>query len=280
MMRAGWRHILHPAPTVQTAVDLAPQAARSGRLWRAADGHARSVRTIRRRCSKRRRSSSPRPRCRSKPGRSFASTAGPAFRPTSPPAPTACWWSIRCRARPWPIASARRRAGGNSRMYRVAPQSGPMCVTFAMSGIGEAWLDDVAIQSSNPPSPPRNADGMRTALEVVGETSRLAETFADKILRAILAPNSRKPTARGIATGPRLLEDLVCGPYMMHLHSSHRSEPMTISSRQTHRLRQSARRRTFCPLRSAGGRGSGCAVDRVAAASPATAAWRFRCRPI
>ena len=31
-------------------------------------------------------------------------------------------------------------------LYRVAPQSGPMCVTFALSGLGEAWLDDVAIQ--------------------------------------------------------------------------------------------------------------------------------------
>ena len=31
-------------------------------------------------------------------------------------------------------------------LYRVAPQSGPVCVTFALSGIGEAWLDDVAIQ--------------------------------------------------------------------------------------------------------------------------------------
>ena len=35
-------------------------------------------------------------------------------------------------------------------LYRVAPQSGPMCVTFALSGIGEAWLDDVAIQVLEP----------------------------------------------------------------------------------------------------------------------------------
>ena len=37
-------------------------------------------------------------------------------------------------------------------LYRVAPQSGPMCVTFALSGIGEAWLDDVAIQVLDPPA--------------------------------------------------------------------------------------------------------------------------------
>jgi hypothetical protein len=31
--------------------------------------------------------------------------------------------------------------------YRVAPQSGPMTVTFALTGLGEAWLDDVTIQT-------------------------------------------------------------------------------------------------------------------------------------
>ena len=37
-------------------------------------------------------------------------------------------------------------------LYRIVPQSGPMCVTFALSGIGEAWLDDVAIQVLEPPA--------------------------------------------------------------------------------------------------------------------------------
>jgi hypothetical protein len=31
-------------------------------------------------------------------------------------------------------------------LYRAATQSGPMNVTFALSGLGEAWIDDVAIQ--------------------------------------------------------------------------------------------------------------------------------------
>jgi hypothetical protein len=30
-------------------------------------------------------------------------------------------------------------------LYRVAPQSGAMCVTFALTGLGEARLDDVGI---------------------------------------------------------------------------------------------------------------------------------------
>lgn len=31
-------------------------------------------------------------------------------------------------------------------LYRVAPQAGPMSLTFALSGLGEVWLDDVTIQ--------------------------------------------------------------------------------------------------------------------------------------
>lgn len=34
-------------------------------------------------------------------------------------------------------------------MYRVAPQSGNLTVTFALTGLGEAWIDDVTIQSVN-----------------------------------------------------------------------------------------------------------------------------------
>jgi hypothetical protein len=30
-------------------------------------------------------------------------------------------------------------------MYRVAPSDGPFTVTFALSGLGDAWIDDVSI---------------------------------------------------------------------------------------------------------------------------------------
>ena len=30
-------------------------------------------------------------------------------------------------------------------MYRVAPSAGPFTVTFALSGLGDAWIDDVSI---------------------------------------------------------------------------------------------------------------------------------------
>jgi hypothetical protein len=35
-------------------------------------------------------------------------------------------------------------------LYRVAPQSGTLTVTFALTGLGEAWLDDVTIQTISP----------------------------------------------------------------------------------------------------------------------------------
>jgi hypothetical protein len=34
-------------------------------------------------------------------------------------------------------------------LYRIAPQSGTINVTFALTGLGEAWIDDVAVQVLN-----------------------------------------------------------------------------------------------------------------------------------
>jgi hypothetical protein len=35
-------------------------------------------------------------------------------------------------------------------LYRIATHTGPMTVTFALSGVGEAWIDDVTIQTLRP----------------------------------------------------------------------------------------------------------------------------------
>jgi hypothetical protein len=40
-------------------------------------------------------------------------------------------------------------------IYRVAPRPGPFVVTFALTGLGEVWLDDVSVEiKSRQPSPP------------------------------------------------------------------------------------------------------------------------------
>jgi hypothetical protein len=36
-------------------------------------------------------------------------------------------------------------------LYRIAPQSGPINVTIALTGLGEAWIDDVAVQVLDAP---------------------------------------------------------------------------------------------------------------------------------
>ena len=38
-------------------------------------------------------------------------------------------------------------------LYRVAPRSGPLTITFVLSGLGEVWLDDVTIQAAEPAGP-------------------------------------------------------------------------------------------------------------------------------
>jgi len=151
MNRAGWRYILHAAPTVQTAVDLAPQARRTGRL-----GLRLSVTPI-------------------KPDDPPAVLESPPILFTSPSVQVEAgqivcihgWVRI-----PTDITAStdgllvvdsftgealadrigKTKGWRQFAMYRVAPQSGPMCVTFALSGIGEAWLDDVAIQVLEAPA--------------------------------------------------------------------------------------------------------------------------------
>ncbi|MBN1910976.1 MAG: hypothetical protein JW818_14620 [Pirellulales bacterium] len=44
-------------------------------------------------------------------------------------------------------------------LYRVATQNGPLTVTFALSGLGEVWLDDLTIQSLGPAGPSLGAAG-------------------------------------------------------------------------------------------------------------------------
>ncbi len=145
MMRYGWRHVQRPSKAVLAAAELVPQAARSGRL---------GLRLV----------------------------AEPAD-PDSPPevVETPPIWitspGIRVETeellcvRGWIRAERRIHAsvdgllildslGGEPlalridqtadwepfELYRAAPQSGLMTVSFVLSGLGEVWLDDVEIR--------------------------------------------------------------------------------------------------------------------------------------
>lgn len=145
MMRAGWRFIQHSPPNVQTTADLAPDAARSGRL-----GLRLAAVAI-------------------DPKNSPAVVETPPVLFSSPPVQVeagqvVCVYGWVNIASPItgstdgllivdslagePLADRIGKTDGWRQfvLYRVAPQSGAMCVTFALSGMGEAHIDDVAIQ--------------------------------------------------------------------------------------------------------------------------------------
>ena len=48
-------------------------------------------------------------------------------------------------------------------MYRAAPRSGPMNLTFALTGMGEVWIDDVTIQVIKRGGQPQQARQSPTA---------------------------------------------------------------------------------------------------------------------
>lgn len=145
MMQAGWRYILHPTPSVQATVDLVPQAARSGRL-----GVRLAV-------------------APSDPKKPPAVIGTPPILFTSPAVQVEAGQIVCLHG--WVQVPAAITASTDKllivdslsgealadrigptkgwrqfALYRIAPHSGPLCVTFALSGLGEAWLDDISIQ--------------------------------------------------------------------------------------------------------------------------------------
>lgn len=151
MMRAGWRYVQHNSPSVHTAVDLTPDAAKSGRL-----GLRLAVKAV----------DSDKPP---------AVVESPPVLFTSPSVQVeagqiVCIYGWVNVASPITASSDGLlivdSLGGEMladridqtegwkqfALYRAAPQSGAICVTFALSGIGEARLDDVAIQVMEAPA--------------------------------------------------------------------------------------------------------------------------------
>jgi hypothetical protein len=66
------------------------------------------------------------------------------------------------------LAHRIRETGGwrEVALYRAAPQDAQLTITFALSGIGEAWLDEVAVTLLEPPlaaAPQQENQGSNTA---------------------------------------------------------------------------------------------------------------------
>ena len=154
MLHAGWRNMFQADPNVRTAVDLAPQAALSGRLGLRMSAAAAD------------------------PKNPPAALDGPPVILTSPAVNVEAGALVCIHG--WVRVPAPIEAGTDGLMivdslggealadridrtegwrkfalYRIAPHSGPVYVTFELSGLGEAWLDDVAIQVLAPPATAR-----------------------------------------------------------------------------------------------------------------------------
>jgi hypothetical protein len=141
---AGWQHLQHPAPGIETAAELSPAAAHSGRF---------GLRLV----------------CRQpQPGETTVVESPPLWF-ASPAMPVEAGELVRIQGWvrvPQPIAGsvdglmivdslggqalAQRvpRTDGWERFtfFRVAPRQGTMAVTFVLCGLGEAFVDDVSLQ--------------------------------------------------------------------------------------------------------------------------------------
>lgn len=150
MLRSGWRrHLRDPSP-VDSAVELSPPAARSG-------GNGLSLRVF-----------------QAEGEAEVAVLEAPRLWITSPDVAVRRGQVVRVHG--WVqlpqsleagrdgllvydslggIALAERitQSGGwrEFTLYRVAPRDGRVQLTFALSGIGEAWIDDVSVQLAMPP---------------------------------------------------------------------------------------------------------------------------------
>ncbi len=146
MLRAGWQYLQRRTPNVQTAADLVPEAAHSGRLGLRLKAAAED------------------------PEHPPAVLEAAPLIFVTPPVPVEAgqvvciygWVNVPASIvgnvdglliidslSGEALADRIQRTNGwrQFAMYRVAAQSGTMSVIFALSGLGEARIDDVAIQA-------------------------------------------------------------------------------------------------------------------------------------
>jgi len=146
MSQAGWKHFQHPAPGIQTSAELAPSAAHSGRF-----GLRLAARST-------------------QPNATPLMLESPPAWITTPPVRVEAGQVLLLHGwvqTPQPITASvdgllildslggeplAHRTGSalgwqEFSLYRAAPQSGTITLTFALTGIGEAWVDDVTIQA-------------------------------------------------------------------------------------------------------------------------------------
>ena len=150
MVRAGWRHFQHLTPGIQSAADLVPDAAHTGRLGLRLTARA------------------------DKPEKNTPAVIEmPPLWVTSPAVPVAAGQIVRIHG--WVNVPAaitgsvdgllvvesltgeemalrldKTNGWREFSMLRIVPQSGPLMLTFSMTGLGEVRLDDLTIEVLEP----------------------------------------------------------------------------------------------------------------------------------
>jgi len=149
MSQVGWRHLQHPAAGIQSSAELAASAAHSGRL---------GLRLLAR---------------ATEPNATPLMVESPPAWITTPPVRVEAGQMLLLHGwvqTPQPITASVDgllivdRLGGEPlahrmgnalgwqefSLYRAASESGTITLTFALTGVGEAWIDDVTIQPLTP----------------------------------------------------------------------------------------------------------------------------------
>ena len=145
MVRDGWRHFQHATPGIQTAADLVPEAAHSGRLGLRLTARADN------------------------PEHPPATIEMPPLWVTSPAVPVEAGKIVRIHGWvnvPTAITGSvdgllvvesltgeemalrldKTRGWQEFTMLRIVPQSGPLVLTLALTGLGEVRLDDLTVE--------------------------------------------------------------------------------------------------------------------------------------
>jgi hypothetical protein len=153
MLQAGWQHVRHPTLGIQTGAELSAGAAHSGRFGLRLFAHPGSAKDA------------------------PVQVESPPVWMVTPPIQVQPGWVLRIQG--WvrvpkpitgsvdgllivdslggePLAERIRQTSGwrQFTLHRVATQPDVIAVTFALTGLGEAWIDDVTIQPLLPAAAP------------------------------------------------------------------------------------------------------------------------------
>jgi len=152
LMAAGWQHTQQPQPGVEAFAELVPQAAHSGRS---------GLRLVA-------RPADPQQPPGALEGPPVWITSAPVRVPSGALVCLYGWVQVRGQIEGSvdgllildslggeELAERIPQTNGWQKfvLYRLVPESGPVRVTFALSGLGEVWLDDVALSVLEPVAP-------------------------------------------------------------------------------------------------------------------------------